>query len=51
LRAFTAEEGDAQHCQRDHLSLGTATQRNDVELSGREIAAIGSNVIAPRVQS
>ena len=25
LRVFTAEEGGAQHCQRDYLSLGTAT--------------------------
>jgi hypothetical protein len=25
LRVFTAEEGGAQHCQRDYLSLGAAT--------------------------
>jgi dienelactone hydrolase len=25
LRAFTAEEGGAQHCQRDYLTLGVAT--------------------------
>jgi len=25
LRIFTAEEGGAQHCQRDYLTLGTAT--------------------------
>jgi dienelactone hydrolase len=25
LRVFTADEGGAQHCQRDYLSLGTAT--------------------------
>jgi hypothetical protein len=28
LRVFTAEEGGAQHCQRDYLSLGTATMWN-----------------------
>ena len=25
LRVFNAEEGGAQHCQRDYLTLGTAT--------------------------
>jgi fermentation-respiration switch protein FrsA (DUF1100 family) len=25
LRVFTAEEGGAQHCQRDYLTLGVAT--------------------------
>jgi len=28
LRVFTAEEGGAQHCQRDYLSLGTAVMWN-----------------------
>lgn len=28
LRAFTAEEGGAQHCQRDYLTLGVATMWN-----------------------
>jgi dienelactone hydrolase len=28
LRVFTAEEGGAQHCQRDYLTLGTATMWN-----------------------
>ena len=28
LRVFTAEEGGAQHCQRDYLSLGAATMWN-----------------------
>jgi dienelactone hydrolase len=31
LRVFTAEEGGAQHCQRDYLSLGTATMWNWLE--------------------
>jgi dienelactone hydrolase len=28
LRAFTAEEGGSQHCQRDYLTLGVATMWN-----------------------
>ena len=28
LRVFTAEEGGAQHCQRDYLTLGVATMWN-----------------------
>jgi hypothetical protein len=28
LRVFSAEEGGAQHCQPDYLSLGTATMWN-----------------------
>jgi dienelactone hydrolase len=31
LRVFTAEEGGAQHCQRDYLSLGTAVMWNWLE--------------------
>jgi dienelactone hydrolase len=31
LRVFTGEEGGAQHCQRDYLSLGTAVMWNWVE--------------------
>jgi dienelactone hydrolase len=31
LRVFTSEEGGAQHCQRDYLSLGTATMWNWLE--------------------
>jgi dienelactone hydrolase len=31
LRIFTAEEGGAQHCQRDYLSLGTAVMWNWLE--------------------
>jgi dienelactone hydrolase len=31
LRVFSAEEGGAQHCQRDYLSLGTATMWNWLE--------------------
>ena len=36
LRVFTAEEGGAQHCQRDYLSLG---HRDDVELVRGQAAA------------
>jgi len=28
LRVFTSEEGGAQHCQRDYLTLGCATMWN-----------------------
>lgn len=28
LRVFTAEEGGAQHCQRDYLTLGVAEMWN-----------------------
>jgi dipeptidyl aminopeptidase/acylaminoacyl peptidase len=31
LRVFTAEEGGAQHCQRDYLSLGAATMYDWLE--------------------
>jgi dienelactone hydrolase len=31
LRVFTAQEGGAQHCQRDYLSLGTAVMWNWLE--------------------
>jgi dienelactone hydrolase len=31
LRVFTSEEGGAQHCQRDYLSLGTAAMWNWLE--------------------
>jgi len=31
LRVFTTEEGGAQHCQRDYLSLGTAVMWNWLE--------------------
>ncbi|MGB6537872.1 MAG: prolyl oligopeptidase family serine peptidase [Xanthobacteraceae bacterium] len=31
LRVFSAEEGGAQHCQRDYLSLGTAVMWNWLE--------------------
>jgi dienelactone hydrolase len=31
LRVFTADEGGAQHCQRDYLSLGTAVMWNWLE--------------------
>ena len=36
LRVFTAEEGGAQHCQRDYLTLGCA---DDVELVRGQAAA------------
>ena len=53
LRVFTAEEGGAQHCQRDYLSLGTATMWNWFEdkLCGRipkgppEVAALAGSGI------
>jgi hypothetical protein len=28
LRVFTSDEGGAQHCQRDYLTLGCATMWN-----------------------
>ena len=31
LRVFTADEGGAQHCQRDYISLGVATMYDWLE--------------------